>query len=322
MPNLFVVRSQYGKYTSAFLRGGYAAIGWLQENNLEQVRKWEELTQIFRNAHSDFSNIRIGQAVGQIYRFVNDIKPGDYVITQSESPEKIIWGVATDRGYYFETNLDECPYPHRIGIKWNNEPVLRTMFSVPFQNSVRSMLTVFAISHEESFLTTIGRGDQIRSPKPSSSTEPHEVILKRLLELTSDEFEYLVHNLLTAIGFDAKQEGGPWDGGVDVRGTLSIAGVAQVDLVVQVKRYEGKVISQREILNFRGRIPNGSQGAYITLSKFRSDALEAATEPGFVRIGTIDGNQLVDLLTEHWDQLTLSEEIKNKLNLRIGLIPD
>jgi len=54
----------------------------------------------------------------------------------------------------------------------------------------------------------------------------------------------------------------------------------------------------------------------IELSK---SALKTATEPNFPRIGTINGEQLVDLLAEKWDYID-DDDLKGKLGLKKGLI--
>lgn len=41
-------------------------------------------------------------------------------------------------------------------------------------------------------------------------------------------------------------------------------------------------------------------------------------DPGFARIGLVNANQLVDLMAEH--RFDIPEELKNKLNLKVGLV--
>jgi restriction system protein len=75
----------------------------------------------------------------------------------------------------------------------------------------------------------------------------------------------------------------------------------------------------------RQNIPQGAQGAFITTSDFQKQALDVATQPGFPRIGTMNGNQLVDLLAEKWNELEQSDdlhELLEKLRLKRGLILD
>jgi hypothetical protein len=47
---------------------------------------------------------------------------------------------------------------------------------------------------------------------------------------------------------------------------------------------------------------------------------QAAIEPGFPRIGTISGDQLVDILVEKWDGLP--SELRERLGLRRSLVVD
>jgi hypothetical protein len=55
------------------------------------------------------------------------------------------------------------------------------------------------------------------------------------------------------------------------------------------------------------------------LCYFQIKAKEVALEPGFPRIGLINGEQLVDILAEHWNDIP--EEFREKLGLQVGLVP-
>ncbi len=41
---------------------------------------------------------------------------------------------------------------------------------------------------------------------------------------------------------------------------------------------------------------------------------------GFPRIGLINGKQLVDILSEHWDEIEMPSDFKDKLGLKMGLV--
>jgi len=158
-------------------------------------------------------------------------------------------------------------------------------------------------------------------PTAVVQTQTHdETILKRLVELDFTEFELLITELLTAIGFEAQHTGQPYDGGVDIRGELTIANLAKITLIVQVKRHQNlnQKISANVLKALRANIPTDAQGAFVTTCNFGTAALEAATEPSFPRIGTVNGRQLVDLLIEHWS--ALPQELKDRLQLKPSLI--
>ncbi|MEE4197530.1 MAG: restriction endonuclease [Bacteroidales bacterium] len=323
MNNLYCVRAEFGKFTQHFLDGGYVAIGWLSDNDLSDIKSKEELYPLYKEAHpNDKSNLVIGQQVGQIARFLFDIKSGDYVITPAENTEFIYYGIVEEDAYFYADDSDRCPYLQRKRVKWNKEPIQRSQFSVPFQNTIRSSLTVFYISHKKNFFTTIGKPELIPVSEKKLEFDYYTTILNRILELDDQEFEILITHILNALGFEGSEHKGKvGDGGVDATGELNVANMAKIKLFVQAKRYKlGANISANVVKALRANIPAGGQGAFITTADYQKRAKEIAVEPGFPRIGLINGEQLVDILAEHW--YDIPDEFRDKLNLKVGLIPN
>ena len=322
MPNVYVVRAEFGTYTENFLRGGYAAIGWISSEDLSAIKNRDELYPIYRRSHpEDTSNVVIGQQVGQIGRFLLEIRAGDYVIVPSGDTEIIYYGIVEpDPSYYFDANpTDGCKYHHRRRIKWNQNPVNRKDFSVPFQNSIRSSLTVFKVVHETNFFETIGKSDLVPATSQAVEKDYYTTVLDRILELDDKEFEILITHLLSALGFEAEHTGKTGDGGVDAIGELDIFNVAKIKLFVQAKRYKlGAKITANNVKALRQNIPSGAQGSFIATCSYHPDAQKIANEPGFARIGLIGGENLVDILAEHWDKMPA--EFREKLNLKLGLV--
>lgn len=321
MRDVWCVRANFGMYANHFVNGGYVGIGYGLESSLADVTTREQLNSIYRTTHpNETSNIVIGQQVGQVARFLLEMKEGDYVITPAADTEWLHYGKITNQGYWFEPDFkDGCRYIHRRGVEWSKDKLSRSAFSVPFQNTIRSSLTVFSISQKDEFLTLVHAEGHIPQ-KSLSSYDPYESVLTQLLELNDKEFEILVSHLLAAIGFEESQvTGKTGDGGVDATGILNVANLAKVKVFVQAKRYKrGSKINANIVRQLRTAIPVGGQGAFITTADFQSAAAEVAIEAGFPRIGLINGKQLVDLLVEHW--LDLPSEFRDRLGLRIGLI--
>ena len=322
MPNVYCVRAEFGTYTKPFLDGGYAAIGWLPHIDLSSVRAKEELYPLYKQAYpNDTSNVSIGVQVGQIARFLFDIKAGDFVITPPANTEFLNYGIVEpDPSYSYFEGKDGCPYPHRRHISWNSETVRRSDFSVPFQNTIRSSLTVYNISHADHFFEVIGRSDLVGRPR-KDVFDSYRAALDHLLELTATEFEILITHLLAALGFEGTEHTGKTgDGGVDATGELNVANLAKIKIFVQVKRYQlGSKISANTVKALRQSVPSGGQGAFITTADFHNAASDVALEVGFPRIGLIKGRQLVDLLIEYWADIP--NEFKEKLGLKLGLVP-
>lgn len=322
MTGVWCVRADGGRYTEAFVRGGYVAIGWREvAESLAEVRSRGDLEPILKAAYPEIqSAVVLGNNVGQVARFLLDIQPGDYIVTPAADSEWLQYGQVLAERYDFAPGDDGCPFRHRRPVRWEPRPVRRGDFSVPFQNTSRSLLTVFAISQADEFLTAIGRRD-LTSPSPAVPFDPHEAVLEKVLGLDSREFEILVGHLLTALGFEGSEvTGRPGDGGVDAVGELNVSNLAKVKIFVQAKRYKvGSKISAATVRSLRQAIPRDGQGAFITTADFQRAAAQVALDPNFPRIGLINGRQLVDLLVEHWDDLPA--EFQELLGLKKGLVP-
>jgi restriction system protein len=319
MPELFAVRANYGQYADHFVKGNYVAIGWLDQNDLSSASSRDEIYRLYMQFSTDTNPLVIGQQVGQISRFLFEIKPGDYVITMPSNVDVIYWGIIEEDPYFYGGTQDGCPYPHRKKVKWHATPVRRAQFSVPFQNTIRSSLTVFWIKHKNVFFEVIGETFLVSKSEIKTLEDNYDLVLNRILELDPTEFEILIKHILTALGFEAEHTGKVGDGGVDATGVLDINNIAKIKLYVQAKRYQKEArINEAQVKTLRQSIPFGGQGAFITTCDFHPKALEAATDPGFARIGTINGRQLVDILVENWSEL--DEDFKQKLGLKPGLV--
>lgn len=321
MADVWCVRADFGTYTDQFLKGGFMGVGWMPDLDLSGVQSKDDLYPLYQQTYpDDTSNIVIGQQVGQIARFLLDIKAGDYVITPEADTEWLRFGKVGDGPSYYHFDGDDgCRYRQRRKVEWAAKPIARSGFSVPFQNTMRSSLTVFSVSQHAEFFEAIGRKD-LAPEAPPARYDPYRTVLERVLQLDPQEFEILAGYLLTALGFEGSEvTGKPGDGGVDAKGELNVSNLAKVKVFVQAKRYKlDQRITVKTVRELRQAIPFGGQGAFITTAKFQKKAAEVAVEPGFPRIGLVNGHQLVDLLVEHWADIP--SEFREKLGLRPGLV--
>lgn len=320
---LYCVRAEFGTYTQHFIKGNYVAIGWLPKNDLSGISSRDDLYPLYIKEYpKDTSKVVIGQQVGQIARFLLEMKEGDYVLTPAQDTDFIYYGIVQKDAYYFFNGKDGCPYFHRKKVKWNTDPIQRSQFSVPFQNTIRSSLTVFYISHKKNFFTTIGKPELVPEGDKRLEFDYYISILNKILELDDQEFEILITHVLNALGFEGSEhKGRVGDGGVDATGELNVSNMAKIKLFVQAKRYKlGAKINSNVVKALRANIPAGGQGAFITTADYQKAAKDIAVEQGFPRIGLINGEQLVDILAEHWNDIPI--EFREKLNLKIGLIPN
>ena len=320
MTRVWCIRANGGKYAEQWVRTGFAGIAFGIPQSLEGIRSREQLYEVVQRHHTQVkSNIVIGNYVGQIARFLLDIDEADYVITPAADTEWLHYGRVGSDPSYFYSDDDDIPQRHRRRIDWEEQRLRRSEFSVPFQNTIRSLLTVFSVSQSEEFLGRIG-DDGSPSNRAADVYDPYRVVLDQILELDASEFEVLVGFLLTALGFEGSEVvGGVGDGGVDATGELNASNLAKVKIFVQAKRYQiGSRVSAQTVRQLRQAIPFGGQGAFITTADYQAKAADVATELGFPRIGLINGHQLVDLLVQHW--ASIPEEFRERLGLKPGLV--
>jgi restriction system protein len=317
----YCVRADSGRYAKAFKDGGYAAIGWEETGDLSRIPRddAEALGAAYDVAYPNDGKRRRDLNLGQIGRFIWGIRPGDVVVTPMEQPKFLLVGVVSSP-YYYEITTG-CPYGHRREIRWLDEPILRSSLSVPIQHVLRAPLTAFRVRPPEELFQAAGEPVPTPELVARAEKEASAAVLGRLLELDPDEFEILVTELLTTLGFEAENTGKSGDGGVDVQGRLTVHNFTAVDLHVQVKRYKlGNTVDRRTVKEFRASVPDKAQAAFVTTSGYTKKAREEAEREGFRRIGLIDGEQLVDILAEEYDRLPA--EVREKLGLRRVLVAD
>ncbi len=124
-------------------------------------------------------------------------------------------------------------------------------------------------------------------------------LLKKVKELSPEEFEVLTGRLLTVLGFDEVEVTDLHnDGGVDVRGTLVIGDAFRTRMAVQAKRWNTNVPA-KVVKEFRGALDNNEQGLIIATSNFGKGARKEAELLNRKPIGLMNGEQLVQLLVEN-----------------------
>ncbi|HMN29844.1 MAG TPA: restriction endonuclease, partial [Caldilineaceae bacterium] len=107
--------------------------------------------------------------------------------------------------------------------------------------------------------------------------------------------------LLLQMGFDEQTvQVTPYhkDGGIDVVGIYRAAGLTEVNVAVQVKRWKHNVQAPT-VTQLRGSLQVHQQGIILTISDFSAGARQEATAANKTRIGLINGAGLLDLLIKH-----------------------
>lgn len=105
--------------------------------------------------------------VRAVENFLLDMKPGDYVITQTARWDWLRYGAVTGPYYYAKARPtdyvsapgDGCPFHYRRPVEWAPEQLCRGDFSDPFQNTLQKGSSVFLVGdlQRREFLAAISK---------------------------------------------------------------------------------------------------------------------------------------------------------------------
>ncbi len=124
-------------------------------------------------------------------------------------------------------------------------------------------------------------------------------LLKNLHEMKPIEFEQIVSQLLTKIGFESVEVTKYYrDGGIDVRGTLVVGEAIRIIMAIQVKRWK-KNVQAPVVQQVRGSVGAHEKGLIITTSDFSAGAKVEAEQSQKEPVALMNGRQLVMLLMEN-----------------------
>ncbi|MDI9336535.1 MAG: restriction endonuclease, partial [Gammaproteobacteria bacterium] len=145
-----------------------------------------------------------------------------------------------------------------------------------------------------------------------------DFILKTLAqEAKGYPFQYFVANLLQTMGYRTQVSPPGPDGGVDILVHRDRLRLEPPIIKVQVKSSEGS-IGQPDVAQLLGNVGSSEYGLFVTLGTFTKQAKTFANGKANLRL--IDGDDLVQLILEHYEQL--DAKYKELIPLRRVYVPE
>ena len=133
----------------------------------------------------------------------------------------------------------------------------------------------------------------------NKNREVRQALLERARNAPPAEFEQLIGELLSAMGFDDVDVTNiSGDGGIDVRGTLVVGDTVRIRMAVQAKRWKANVQAP-EVQRVRGSLGVHEQGLIVTTSDFSRGARDEALRSDAAPVALMDGDQFAALLAKH-----------------------
>lgn len=306
-----------------FLNNSVIAIGWKEMGDLSRIQNDRECYKAqYAKVYPDAKKGSIATAAGMLYRFVNEIKVGDYIVFPSKVDRKINIGIVEGE-YAFVESTDE--YVQQRKVKWIKH-LPRTVFSQGALYEVGSALTLFSVkNYAGEYLKTLDR--EFNEKKVLS--EPDETVgatADEIIESTKDfilkelsknlkgyDLEEFVSDLLRAMGYRTERSPRGGDRGIDL---IAYKDELPPRILVQVKSQDGD-IKEATIQSLKGAMSEGDYGLFVTLSNYTKNAQKYLDSKPMIR--GINGTQLVELILKYYDQL--SDKYKKMIPLKMVYIP-
>ena len=133
--NYWFIRTDSGNKFEDFYFGNYVAIGWDKFNDIEYIKNTKHDDLKFEVEKQYPEEKKPGSIAGQLHKFVNDIKIGDFVLIPSANCDRIAFGKITGNVEIYEPTdkekMDaefdeiELDYFKRRSVKWFGTPYKR-----------------------------------------------------------------------------------------------------------------------------------------------------------------------------------------------------
>lgn len=315
-----------GDADGLFLRENVIALGWCDLGDLSKIPPDRDSFKVaVSRAYPDKSVGAVANNAGQLFRFVHEIAMSDIVAYASKQDRMIHIGRVTSAYRYDPTIVPK--YWNLRSVEWLRH-VPRTKFTQGALYEIGSALSLFQIkNYADEYAAAIenrttpvpvGKDPTIDDVAEDIEETTRDYVLKTLAqELKGHPFAHFVANLLNSMGYRTRvSKEGP-DAGVDILAHRDELGFEPPIVKVQVKSSEGK-IGEPEVSQLYGKVGAAEFGLLVTLGSFTAQATAFGRSKSNLRL--IDGEALVSLLLDHYEQL--DSRYKGLLPLKRVFVPE
>jgi restriction system protein len=217
---------------------------------------------------------------GVLFRFVNEIRLGDVIVYPSRPDRLINIGLVSGNYSYLPTT--DSDYPNRRRVDWKLHAP-RAQFSQPALYEIGSAITLFQISTNAEEFTAALEGNPITTLDVDAEAAAEiavqaeesveDFVIKRLKnELTPDQFEHFIGELLRCMGYYTRVTKYSGDGGVDIIAHKDELGFEAPIIRVQCKQTLG-TIGGPTVQQLLGAIQSGEHALFVTLGDYSAEGL-------------------------------------------------
>jgi len=323
---IWAVRAgSFGQADHIFLGLNQIAISFAESGG--DVSQLPAARSAFRDAVSASHASTAPTQANQLFRFLHEMRIGDYVIYPRKSDRTLHWGEVT--GPYIFDRERSAEFAHRRGVQWLAK-LSRDVFSQGALYEIGSILTLFEVkSFAAEFMRKFAAASQDSGLLPEEedmeeaaardvSETTRDFIARRIrTDLKGYPLEPFVADLFRAMGYQSHATRGVRDDGIDVVAHKDELGIEPPIIKIQVKAQESNIPAD-VVKAFYAMVHERDVGVFITTGGFTQSALEFARTKGNIKL--VDGVQFIDLIERHYDGLDAKH--RREIPLRRVLVPD
>ncbi len=318
---MWMVRAEVqGRYFEEFKNNSIVAIGWAEIGNLSSLRTRDDLSRAVASTYPDYKPGKAINSVGQLNRFVREMKINDRVLTYDPSERVYLVGTIVSEYEYSPSILEDDPNTRRV--RWEGE-VPRDVLSVPTRNTLGSILTLFLLSSEASKEIEeklFSARTNILKPIDFEETETLQVddlykdiqvkafefIKDKVNKLDWEEMQELVAGLLRAMGYKTRISPSGPDRGKDIIASPDGLGFEDPRIIVEVK-HRGQAMGSQDVRSFLGGRHHDDRGLYVSTGGFSKDARYEA-ERAQIPLTLMDIDDLVKSILDHYQNMDVDAQ--------------
>ncbi len=284
--------------------------------DLSRFSSRDEIASEYFKHNPDASKAKAAHAVGQLFRFVNEMAEGNRVLTYDPSRRVYLVGTIASSHIYSPDIIEELPNIRRV--KWEGE-ISRDDLSVAAKNSLGAISTLFQVNDEAARDVERALKGEPRPTAPAEEETQDEEILKDIeaqaLEFVKDqvnsldweEMQELVAGLLRSMGYRTRVSARGADRGKDIVASPDGFGFENPRIVVEVKHRPGTTMGSQAIRSFLGGRHPEDKGLYVSTGGFSKDAYYEA-ERANIPLTLMDIEDLVEAMLEQYDKMDIETQ--------------
>ena len=296
-----------GDADSLFLKHNRIALGWAEIGDLSGLKADRDAFRARVAAtYPDKTPPSVANSAGQLFRFVHEMREGDFVVYPSQRDRQVHIG-KIEGSYQYDPSI-EAGYPNVRKVSWL-KALPRTRFSQGALYEIGSAMSLFQVkNYAEEFRSALEKGPE--SPIPVKKDETVAAVVGDIEETTRDflikalaqelnPFAHFVGYLLNAMGYRCRISPEGTDGGIDIIAHKDELGFEPPLIKVQAKSSEAAV-GDPVVSALYGKVGQGEFGLVVTLGTFTPAAKSFARSKTNLRL--IDGEELVQLILQYYDR--------------------